>query len=214
MKRVYAISKQIGDTPRLIAPLINLGQIAWAESDFTNAKRLWEEGLALARVTQQTRYEAMLLANLGILAGEAGDFAAAIGHYDNALQIHRANGDTFSIAYALMHTGDANLQQQQWETALERMTESHALFQQLGRQYESALTSVHIGHILLEQERFTESRMHIEEGLSIAASIEDTRSSLYGFLVLGLLYGHQGDLPAAFTSFRKGLAIAQQTEGS
>ncbi len=210
----HAISKRLGDTPRLVPPLINLGNIAWAQSDFALTQSLWEEGLALARETDQPRYEAMLLTNLSNIASGQGDFEASARYCDQSLTIHRRAGDEYSAAYALMHMGDALLRQSRYAEALQRVTESKEVFTRLGRQPELASACIYIGRILTGQGRLDEAEISIANGLQIAHSIADVWSEMHGRSALGVLHGKRHDLPQAFAAFRHAYQIAQHGDRS
>jgi len=206
----YDISKSIGETARLIPPLISLGNIAWAVSDFDTARTVWEEALALARETKQTSYEATLVSSLGILASGQGDFEAAAYNFEAGLKVHRRDNNQVEIAQTLMHIGDLHYKKREFNLAFEKMAESRDQFLVLGRKQEISLATVQIALILLEQGKLDEAEVSAAEGLRVAREIASPWSEMYGLAAQGCLRGKRGDIPGAFALYRQSCHIAVQ----
>ena len=208
----YDISKQIGDTKRLVPPIVNLGIIAFYRNDYPHAESIWEEGLSLARETQQISYEAALLDNLGILATNKGDFEGATHYYQQALRIHRHAKDKRLTAYALMHLAESLMNQELYHSALTHIEESYLLFNELGARMETTAASSNLGLILLEIGDLQNAARHIDTGLSTAREIRDVRCEMYGLMAQGCLFLKQNSFPPALSRFRQSLRIAHEVK--
>ncbi len=206
----YEISKSIGETARLIPPLISLGNIAWAGSDFDTARTLWQEALALARETKQTSYEATVVSSLGILASGQGDFEAAAHNFEAGLAVHRRDNNQVEIAQTLMHLADMLYRKREFDVAYTKMAESRDQFLMLGRKQEISLATIQIAHIMLEQGKLDEAEVSAAEGLRVAREIASPWSEMYGLAAQGCVRGKRGDVPGAFALYRQSCRTAQQ----
>jgi tetratricopeptide (TPR) repeat protein len=83
----------------------NLGDIARDQGDFTRARALHEEGLALKQEMDDTVGIAASLESLGELAHVQGDFARAEALFAESLALARSLSDTADEASALLGLG-------------------------------------------------------------------------------------------------------------
>jgi predicted ATPase/Flp pilus assembly protein TadD len=89
------------DTIRVAKTLNALGDVAVSQGDTAEARRRWNEALALTREDEgaDARHtEAFVTANLGDLAFEEGDLAGARELLERALELLRPRGDRWATA--------------------------------------------------------------------------------------------------------------------
>jgi tetratricopeptide (TPR) repeat protein len=89
------------DTTRVAKTLNALGDVAVSRGDHAEARRRWNEALALARADQSAdgrHTEAFVTANLGDLAFEEGDLDGARDKLERAIDMLRPRGDRWAIA--------------------------------------------------------------------------------------------------------------------
>jgi predicted ATPase/class 3 adenylate cyclase/Tfp pilus assembly protein PilF len=90
------------DDPTRVAKTLNaLGDVAVSQGDTAEARRRWNEALALARQDQGTdarHTEAFVTANLGDLAFEEGDLAEARELLERAIELLAPRGDRWATA--------------------------------------------------------------------------------------------------------------------
>jgi tetratricopeptide (TPR) repeat protein len=89
------------DTTRVAKTLNALGDVAVSRGDGAEARRCWNEALALARQApgpDGRHTEAFITANLGDLAFEQGDLASARELLERAIELLRPRGDRWATA--------------------------------------------------------------------------------------------------------------------
>ncbi|HWE62484.1 MAG TPA: tetratricopeptide repeat protein, partial [Chloroflexota bacterium] len=91
---------------RIALALLSVGNVALEQREYTRARTLYEESLAV-ETTGDARIRARVLNNLGVLAQIQGDFARALAIYEQCRQMWRDLGDTWSVATILVNIGDA-----------------------------------------------------------------------------------------------------------
>jgi len=118
-----------GDVPpalRLRA-LKGAGALAGEQGDLATAKRLFEEGLALARMLGDDRSLALVEANLGSWALLGLDYAAAITSYERSARFLRSIDAPRSLSLVLQNLGQAYAGIGRHERAVSVLTESLGL---------------------------------------------------------------------------------------
>jgi non-specific serine/threonine protein kinase len=77
------------DREGITQALFNLGYVVMKQGDYTAARSLLEESLAIGRETENKKNIAWSLINLGRLALEMGDYAQARSLFEESLTINR-----------------------------------------------------------------------------------------------------------------------------
>jgi tetratricopeptide (TPR) repeat protein len=89
------------DTTRVSKTLNALGAVAMSQGNYPEARRRWDQALALAHeeVGADARHtEAFILANLGDLAFEEGDLAGSRELLDRSIELLKPRGDRWATA--------------------------------------------------------------------------------------------------------------------
>ncbi len=113
-----------------------------ALGDYSGARSMYEECLALRRERDDRPGMGAALQNLGIIAHELGDNEQAVRYYDEALPFAREFGNAYGIAMGLACRGDAIRALGNPQQAMHHCEESLELFQQIGHSWGIALASV------------------------------------------------------------------------
>jgi len=206
----FEISDRLGEKPRIIVALINLGTVHWLSSDFTAAREQWELALKLAIEIKQPRYEAYIRENLGILAAQAGRYEEAERYYDQSMDMHRKNGNQDGVASTLYNSSEVLLKRRQFSDALNRVKESNEMYTALDHQRGMALTFVRMGLIHEKEENRVEAASCANEGVRLAQLTGNRHAEMYGKQVLGGVELQEGRFEAAQAYYREALNSARQ----
>lgn len=203
----YRISQLLEDTPRLIAPLINLGNVSWAESDLDEAGRRYEEGLELARTLSLPRYEGVLLGNLALIRGDQGEFELALQYFEESALLNRKNNNLRGYAEAMMNSASVLGHQKRYELALSRLQESLSHFEALGLQHAQALANARIADAYISKEDIDSAAIHLQEAKRISKEINDPWVASTSYTIEGQIAALQGENERANSCFREALSI-------
>src|SRR5439155_12970023 len=102
--------------PALPAPsrarlLRQAGQLAWLQTDYSAARSLLEQSLALYRELGNTADLPAPLNALGEVARTQGDYPTARAYFQESLELLRARGDKANLAWALQALGEVAQEQ-------------------------------------------------------------------------------------------------------
>jgi tetratricopeptide (TPR) repeat protein len=131
------------DTTRVAKTLNALGDVAVSHGDTAEARRRWDEALALTRTDHgpDARHtEAFVTANLGDLAFEEGDVAAARELLERALALLAPRGDRWATAIVRRHLAKMLAAQGERAAASALLSESLALLRAWSERTEPAGT--------------------------------------------------------------------------
>jgi tetratricopeptide (TPR) repeat protein len=132
-EEVLEISREANDRRGMAFALVDLGDRAYDQQEYDEAKRLYEESLSLARELGTWWLIGELCSHLGDVALALGEHEAARAHYQEALARRRHMHDDFAIPLAYDKLGHLALALHDPETAagyyhqaLEIAVESHS----------------------------------------------------------------------------------------
>jgi tetratricopeptide (TPR) repeat protein len=144
-----ALKREMGDKWGIAGLLNNLGNMAFAQGDYSAAWALYKESLALGREMGDKWGTAMSLYNLGNVAFAQGDYSAARELQAESLMLAREIGDKSDMAYALFVLGLADLAEHRPE-AREYILHSLRLRQEMGRQLQQTSSLIGVAGLVLE----------------------------------------------------------------
>jgi tetratricopeptide (TPR) repeat protein len=107
----------LGDRRGIANSLGNLGNVVSDQRDFSSARALYEEGLAIMRELENRVGIANALHNLGRVVNFQGDHSAARSVNEECLAIRRELGDRLGIAFSLSSLGDVASEQGDYPAA-------------------------------------------------------------------------------------------------
>ncbi|MDP9319701.1 MAG: tetratricopeptide repeat protein [Chloroflexota bacterium] len=129
-----AFFRETGDLQWSTSPLISLGRLACADGDYTRARALVEEAVAIRRRNElDNRWSlAIALDSLGEIDRCEGNASAAAPLFEEALGYGRILGDEPIISWSIHNLGHVALQAHELATAAGRFRESLAIRQRSG----------------------------------------------------------------------------------
>jgi tetratricopeptide (TPR) repeat protein len=108
------------------------------QGDYSTARSLQEESLALNREIGDKRGIALSLNGLGIVAQMQGDYPTARSLYEESLSVSRELGDKQGIALTLGNIGNLEYSMGEYSTALTHYKESLLAFREIGDKHNIA----------------------------------------------------------------------------
>jgi predicted ATPase/DNA-binding SARP family transcriptional activator len=147
--------------------LQRLGEIA-SDSDYEEARRLFEQSLTLYQSLGDRWGMAYALHRLGETIGNLGQYDAAKRLYEESLAIRRALGDRRRIAHSLMGLAGTAARQGRLEEAERVQREGLAFLQEIGDKAEVTRGLIALGGTLMYLGKFTEAQPLFEESAQIS----------------------------------------------
>jgi predicted ATPase/class 3 adenylate cyclase len=121
-----ALFREIGDVQWSASPLLSLGRIACVDGDYTRARALVEEAVAIRRRNEFDNHWSLAIAldSLGEIDRCEGNSRAAVLVFEEALGYGRTLGDEPIISWSIHNLGHVALQAHELVTAAARFRES------------------------------------------------------------------------------------------
>jgi predicted ATPase len=188
-----------------------MGRAAWWNyNDREQAKRLYEQSLALHEAVRD-RWE------MGYVAGSFGQFAEQVGAYDEArqlceesLELRRAVGDYGGTAWMLGMLSIVAIHQGQLEEAERRVREGFTFLEQVGGRDQFFHGLMHLGWASVWLGRFAEACSAGEETLAFNEERRCRDDLFASRLLLSLARVHLGQYEQARAQAQRGLAVARE----
>ena len=186
------------------------GKLAEMQGDYSPARSLYADALAIFREIRDRNGVAAALNDLGNVNREQGDYASAISLYKESLTIFRASGDNGGIAQGLGNLAYADLEQGEYVSARARFEETIALQRELGDGNGVAHCLVNLGIIAREQGDYAAARSLYEQGLTIFRELGNRNSIASLLNNLGNLARDHGEYAAAQTLYAESLTLRRE----
>jgi len=201
-----------GEVPPLVraGALIGLGVLLWRQGDYTAARPLMEESLALRRAHGDPESIANALQNLGNLATHLGDFASARAYQEENLSIRRKLGEQSNLADALFSRGNLALVEGQLSEAQSLYLDSFAAYTEAEDQLGLPFVLVNLAEVSRLRGDYPIAQTLGEDALQRAKQLGDRLRFANAMQSLGLSARDQGQLDEAETKLKQSLAIYQE----
>jgi tetratricopeptide (TPR) repeat protein len=173
--------------------------------DYTGARLLFDESLALARAAGDRGGSAEALYRLGLLALLTQD-AQAQKLLEESLDLFREQQDAWHIAWALRRLGQIAQNEREPEHAAALLEESLRLARAVGQPSGIAWSLSLLGDLALDQGDIERAEPLLEESLALARSLGDQNMLTAVLGRMGFLARQQGDLARAQDYFEENLA--------
>lgn len=191
--------------------LAGAGNLAHKQGDYSTARSLHEESLAIMREIGDKRGIAYSLHNLGVVALEYGDYSTTRSLHEESLAIRREIVDKGGIAASLNSLGNLAAEQGDNATARSLHEESLAIRREIGDKGGISASRINLGIVAAEQGDLSTARSLYEESLALDRELGDKRGIAYSVNYLGVVAHKQGDYSTARSLYEESLTIRKET---
>ena len=141
------------DAPRPLLPDVYYGATyyAWRRGDYERAKKIGQEGLAIARDLGDKRNSAFLVTNLGIVAMREMEYAEAAERYEEGVRLARESGYKWYVSVCLSQQGILARVQGSLALAADLHEEALTLMRELGDTAMISYTLRCLGNVSLQK---------------------------------------------------------------
>nr|WP_245969368.1 tetratricopeptide repeat protein [Calidithermus roseus] len=201
-----------GEVPPLIRAnaLMGLGVLLWRQGNYTTARPLMEESLALRRAHGDLEGIANALQNLGNLTTHLGDFASARTYQDENLSIRRRLGEKSNLADALFSRGNLALVEGKLSEAKSLYLESLAAYTEVGDALGLPFVVVNLAEVARLRGDYPAAQTLGEDAMRRAEQLGDRLRLANALQSLGLTARDQGQLDEAEAKLQQSLAIYRE----
>lgn len=178
---------QLTDAALETKTYLRLGDVAWAQGNYTLHRTAYEKSLALARASGMQQIEAHALSNLGMNYDLVDEYQQAIGYYHAALAIaeqsdhlHQMNViyNNLGVSYAML--GD-------FARALYYYSQTLQVSRQLGDQEGIAFAYLNLGAFLKKLGDWEQAKANLEQAHQRFRHLKDRRLIAKTRINLGLV---------------------------
>jgi predicted ATPase/DNA-binding winged helix-turn-helix (wHTH) protein len=188
------------------------GRLAYYQGDYSAAKALRQEALAIWKELGNREGIAQSVAGLGTIAQSQGDYPAARALFKEGLTIRRELGDRHGIVTSLISLGYSASDEGDYPAARVLLEESLAISRELGDWNNIGESLYHLGTVAYFQGDYPAAQAQLEEGLAVKRELANPAGIAAALAWLGLVAHDIGDYPNARTLFKEALAI-QRDQG-
>jgi tetratricopeptide (TPR) repeat protein len=186
------------------------GFLAQWQGDYTAARDLFEQSLAIQREVGDPASVAFSLTGLGQVSLALGQPESARSLCDEAMPIWRSLEDEAGIAWSLNILGNVAAARGELETARALLEEGLARWRGAGDRWGIAWSLNELGNLVAAQGEYAAARALYEGSLTIKREIGDKAGLAWSFDNLGLVACLQGDYSAARRLYRECLTIRRE----
>lgn len=201
-----------GEVPPLVraSALMGLGVLLWRQGNYTTARPLMEESLALRRTHGDLEGIANALQNLGNLATHLGDFASARTYQDENLSIRRQLGEKSNLADALFSRGNLALVEGKLSEAKSLYMKSLDAYNEVGDRLGLPFVVVNLAEVARLQSDYPAAQRLGEDAKHLAEQLGDRLRLANALQSLGLTARDQGRFDEAEEKLQQSLAIYRE----
>ena len=181
--------------------------LAEQQGNYSSARALDEESLAVKRALGDRGGSAESLNKLGVVAADQGDYRAARTFYEESLAIRRELDDRRGIAETLNGLANLACDQRDYSAAWTLHQQGLSINRELGDRRSIAISLNNLGAIAEAQGDRPAARALYEECLPIFRELGDRPGIAYTLINLGVVVVFQGDGSAARVLYQESLAI-------
>ena len=149
------------------------GILTYYQGDYTAARSLHEESLAIWRELGDRRGMARSLNGLGNVALDKGDYSTARALHEDSLAIRRQLGDRGGMAGSLNNLGNVALDQGDYSAARALYEECLVIWRELGDRGGNATSLGNLANVAFEQGDYPAARTLAEESPAIRRGLSD-----------------------------------------
>ena len=206
-----AVSNQ-GDTKEQAIVSQNLASTLCKLGNYTQAKELAEQGLALTETLDEKQVRSRLLQTLGDVADNEGDRARAEAYYHEGLHLARQTQDTFLACGLSANCGKMAWYRGHHTQALNYLEESMRLARQHQYLEELGFALCCIGGLWSDHGNYAEAERYLQEGLQISQQLGQRENLCYAYNNLGCTALNRGEFARANAYCQQGQEQARQIQ--
>jgi predicted ATPase/DNA-binding SARP family transcriptional activator len=167
-EEALAIGREIDDKYVIANVLDYLGNIYYAQGNYTAARAASEESVAVFRDAKNRWMSSRPLGNLGLICYERRDYEAARSYLQAGLEIYREMGDKANIAFMLLTLADIDRIQGDYLHARALYEESLAIRRRMADELSAIPLLTGLGNVSLQQGNLLQATTLFEESLEAA----------------------------------------------
>ncbi len=186
------------------------GVLAQTQGDYSAARALYEESLAIFRKMAHKGGIAACLTNLGLIAGDQGDHPKARALYEESLAMSRQLQDKPAIARLLNNLALMAQQRGDYANAHSLCDESLAIKRELGDERGIAASLLNLGNLSRDEGDYDRAGALYEESLNLFKKIGEKRGIAYSLNNLGLIASGQSDHDGAMALFDESFPLFEE----
>ncbi|HZP83849.1 MAG TPA: tetratricopeptide repeat protein, partial [Chthonomonadaceae bacterium] len=207
-----ALARTTAQEPTLMRAkaLTGAGNLAWRQGDYTAARALHEESLAVQQALGNDRGVAAALSNLGLVAYEQGAYTDARHLFTQSLATLTALEDRRGMAAVLGNLGMVADRHGDYDEARRLYGESLAIKRALGDSHGVAGSLENLGLLADQQGAYEEARALLEEGLALRRELGDRWGVAATLSNLSIVAKRQGDHAAAQSLSAESLTLFRE----
>ncbi len=190
--------------------LNNLGLIAFYQSDYEQAKDLYQQSLAIWQELDDQLGISKSFNNLAIVASSQSNYEQAEELFQQSLTIKKHLGDQFGISNTLGNLGLIAYSQSNYELAWDLNQQSLAMKQKLGDLLGISYTLGNLGAIALDQRDYEQAEDLYQQSLAMRQELGHQIGISLNTSNLGVVAYYRRDYERARKLHQQSLAIDEQ----
>jgi len=194
-------------TPGRMKSLSAAGNLALERRDYSRARALWGESLALCRNLGDQRGIVSALRQLGRVAADQGDYGRAIVLNEESATLARTVEARWDLGAALNNLAGIALDQGDFERAVVLQEEIRAFTPELGDPWATAVSLHNLGEALFYQGDFERAVALQEQSLTLFREMGAPAGVADSLRVLGNVAREQGNFGRARDLYAESLAL-------
>jgi predicted ATPase/class 3 adenylate cyclase len=210
LEESVAAYRALGDKKGMASGLLQLGIVAYRQSNYDRAAALLDESTALSRASGDKTALAFSIYLLGIFARLRGDYGRAETLCRESLTLNQALGVKWRAGLALDGLGLVALCQGDYDRAQSLFQQALTLHEQEGYRYGQAASLNSSSILAYVQGNYERAGVLSEQSLALSRKIGDKGAIARSLSVLGRIAFRQGNLEEAVEKHKESLVLFQE----
>jgi predicted ATPase/uncharacterized protein HemY len=177
--------------------LYGAGILAIRQSDYPKAGRHLEQGLSLAKQSEDDRATAKFLCGLGELSRRQASFGTAATYYEESLELYQKIGDKWGIGVVYHNLGALAHLQNNLALAHYNCEQALSIWEEQNNKLGLTGTYNILAEVALAEGRYQQARHYSERSLAIKAELGDKTGKGRLYLILGYVCLAEGNYEEA-----------------
>ncbi|MFZ6012287.1 MAG: tetratricopeptide repeat protein [Bacteroidota bacterium] len=174
-----------------------------------SAMQYAREVMAIARETDNIRYEAIANRLMGGVQSYKSNYDSSLRYNKKALELSILARDSFLISSAMNNVGLVYYYMGDYPPALENLLRSLSIKYIIKQDYGLGLNLSNIGLVYTKLKDYPKARDYFNEALKVSERLKDDNIKLYSKNNIGFTYLYENKLEKAENYFKQSLKIAQ-----